>query len=154
MMSERARLNEITGNIIGAAIAVHRALGPGLLESAYEACLCDELTRRCMSVERQCSCPVVFGGRRVGRAYRVDLLVEGVVPVEVKTVAYTPSAHLAKLLSYMKLTDCRVGLLINFQVRRLVDGVHRLVNDFPEHDFQDIPARVSSPDTSPGDKEP
>ena len=152
-MTERDRLNEITGKIIGAAIAVHRVLGPGLLESAYEACLADELVRRGLAVERQCSCPVVFAGRRIGRAYRIDLRVERLVPVEVKAVAYVPAVQQSKLLSYMKLTDCRVGLLINFHVRRLVDGVQRLVNGFPGEILSGVPGRVSPCDTPPGDSQ-
>jgi len=131
-MEERERLNEITERIIGAAIAVHRALGPGLLESAYEACLVFELAERGLSVEQQKPLPLVYKGVKVECGYRLDLLVEGAVIVEVKAVDELAPIHDAQLLSYLKISGCRVALLINFNVRVLKDGLRRIVNRFPE----------------------
>src|SRR5919106_224916 len=105
------------GQIIGAAIEVHTALGPGLLESTYEACLVHELLERGMSVERQKALPVAYKGIRVDCGYRIDLLVEGQVIVELKAVARVEPIHEAQLLSYLKLSGHQVGLLINFNVR-------------------------------------
>src|SRR5579864_4536995 len=123
---ERERLNEITERIIGAAIAVHRALGPGLLESAYEACLVFELAERGLSVEQQKPLPLVYKGVKVECGYRLDLLVEGAVIVEVKAVDELAPIHDAQLLSYLKISGCRVALLINFNVRVLKDGLRRI----------------------------
>jgi len=127
MMEER--INAITQEVIGAAIAVHRTLGPGLLESAYEACLAYELTERGLAVERQKGLPVAYRGVRVDCGYRIDLLVEGLVVVELKAVEKLDSIHEAQLLSYLKLSGCRVGLLINFNVKLLKHGIRRMVND-------------------------
>lgn len=125
-------LNKITEAIIGAAIAVHRALGPGLLESAYEACLAFELSERGLSVEKQKALPVVYREVRVDCGYRVDLLVEGCVIVELKSLEKLQPIHDAQLLSYLKLSGLHVGLLINFNTKILKDGIRRLVNDLPE----------------------
>jgi GxxExxY protein len=119
----------ITGEIIGAAIAVHRELGPGLLESTYEVCLAALLVKRGFLVERQVPMPVVFQGERLEHGYRIDLLVDRQVVVEVKTVAAFEPVHLAQLVTYLKLSRCEVGLLINFNVTRLIDGVRRVLND-------------------------
>jgi GxxExxY protein len=124
----RVATNEITEQIVGAAIDVHRALGPGLLESAYETCLFYELTRRGLRVERQKAVHLVYKDLAIDCGYRVDLLVEGQVVVELKTVARIEPIHVAQVLSYLRLSGCRVGLLINFNVRRLLDGLRRLVN--------------------------
>jgi GxxExxY protein len=126
----KERLNEITEEVIGAAIAVHRALGPGLLESAYEACLAYELVQRGLVVERQKSLPVTYRDVKVDCGYRIDLLVEESVVVELKAVEELGPVHEAQLLSYLKLSGCRVGLLINFNVKVLKQGIRRLVNDF------------------------
>jgi GxxExxY protein len=127
------RLNALTERIIGAAIAVHRALGPGLLESAYEACLTFELTDSGLAVERQKPLPLVYRGVQIDCAYRMDIVVNGEVIVEVKAITRWERVHEAQMISYLKLADCRVGLLINFNVRRLVDeGIKRLVNEFPD----------------------
>ena len=126
----KERLNEITEEVIGAAIAVHRALGPGLLESAYEACLAYELVQRGLVVERQKSLPVTYRDVKVDCGYRIDLLVEESVVVEPKAVEELGPVHEAQLLSYLKLSGCRVGLLINFNVKVLKQGIRRLVNDF------------------------
>lgn len=131
-MIQGKTLNEITDQIIGAAIEVHRALGPGLLESAYEACLAFELTRRGFVVEQQQPLPVVYREVKLDCGYRLDLLVEGKVIVEVKAVKHLAPIHQAQLLSYLKLSGCRVGLLINFNVEVLKDGIRRVVNGFPE----------------------
>jgi GxxExxY protein len=123
-------LDEVTEAVIGAAIAVHRALGPGLLESTYEACLVHELSKRGFSVERQKALPVVYDGVHLDCGYRIDLLVEGRIIVELKAVEQLLPIHQAQMLSYLKLSDLRVGLLINFNVMVLKDGVKRVVNHF------------------------
>jgi len=131
-MDMKDRLNDITETVLGAAIEVHRALGPGLLESAYEACLAYELGRRGLKVEQQHPLPVVYHEVRLDCGYRVDLLVEDSVIVELKAVDKVAPIHEAQLLSYLKLSGCKVGLLINFNVKVLKDGVRRIVNDFPD----------------------
>lgn len=131
-MTEKERLNALTKSIIGAAIQVHRGLGPGLLESAYEACLAFELVELGLKVEQQKPLPVVYGGVRLDCGYRLDLLVEGEVIVEVKAINRIAPIHQAQLLSYLKLSGCKVGLLINFNVQVLKDGIRRVVNKFPD----------------------
>jgi GxxExxY protein len=120
------KLNSITKRIIGAAMAVHRELDPGLLESAYEACLAYELAERGLAVERQKALPVQYRGVKVDCGYRIDLLVEGEVIIELKTVGRLEPIHQAQLLSYLKLSGCKVGLLINFNVKVLKNGIRRL----------------------------
>ena len=119
--------NEITQAIIGAAMDVHRELGPGLLESAYEACLAYELIRRRFKVERQKTLPLKCRDVTLDCGYRIDLLVEGQVVVEVKAVEQWNPVHQAQVLSYLKLSGCRVGLIINFNVRMLKTGIKRFV---------------------------
>jgi GxxExxY protein len=119
--------SEVTGAIIGAAIEVHRALGPGLLESAYEECLCRELTLRGVPFRRQISLPVSYKGIGLPGAYRVDLLVAGLVVVEIKSVSAIEPIHEAQLLTYMRLGQWRLGLLINFNVVVLKNGIRRMV---------------------------
>lgn len=131
-MDQGKILDEITEKVIGAAIEVHTALGPGLLESAYEACLMAELVERGLQVERQKTLPVVYRSVRVGCGYRLDLLVEGVVIVEVKAVDKLAPIHDAQVISYLKMSGCRVGLLVNFNVTLLKNGLRRLVNDYPD----------------------
>ena len=131
-MTERENLNRITESIIGAAIEVHRALGPGLLESAYEACLAFELAQSGLKVEQQKPLPVVYREVKLDCGYRLDLLVEEAVIVEAKAVDRLAPIHQAQLLSYLKLSGCKVGLLINFNVKVLKDGIRRVVNDFPD----------------------
>ncbi len=131
-MSEAARLNGITEQIIGAAMEVHRALGPGLLESAYEACLVFELRQRGLKVEQQKPLPVVYKDVKLDCSYRLDMVVEDSVIVEIKAVERLNSVHDAQLLSYLKLYGCRLGLLLNFHVSILRQGIHRIVNDFPD----------------------
>jgi GxxExxY protein len=127
-VKEEAKLNKITGDIIGAAIEVHRALGPGLLESAYEACLAYELVQQGLKVEQQKPIPVVYKEIRLDCGYRLDLLVENEVIVEVKSVDELAPIHSAQLLSYLRLSGCKVGLLINFNVEILKHGIRRLAN--------------------------
>jgi len=132
MISEKERLNQITGDIISAAIEVHRALGPGLLESAYEACLAFDIAKRSYKVEQQKPLPVVYQDVRLDCGYRLDLLVNEVVIVEIKAVERLAPIHEAQLLSYLKLSHCKVGLLINFNVMMLKTGICRVVNHFPD----------------------
>jgi GxxExxY protein len=131
-MTEKENLNRITESIIGAAIKVHRALGPGLLESAYEACLAFELTQCGLTVEQQKPLPIVYCEVKLDCAYRLDLLVEKTVIVEVKAVDRLAPIHQAQLLSYLRLSGCKVGLLINFNVKILKDGLRRVVYNFPD----------------------
>jgi GxxExxY protein len=125
-------INDITEAIIGAAICLHRELGPGLLESAYEVCLAHELTERKLKIERQKALPIVYRGVELDCGYRIDLLVEKQVVVELKAVESLEPIHDAQLLSYLKLCGCEVGLLINFNVKVLKDGIRRFVNRFQE----------------------
>lgn len=121
-------LNTVSASIVDSAIAVHRELGPGLLESAYEACLAFELSERGIRVQRQVELPVVFRGHNVDAGYRLDLLVEDLVIVELKAVEQISPLHKAQLLSYLKLSSKPIGLLMNFNVRLLKDGITRLAN--------------------------
>jgi GxxExxY protein len=120
---------DCSNEIIGAAIAVHRALGPGLLESTYEACLVYELTQRGLRVERQKELPVRYQGVRLDCGYRIDLLVEDAIIVELKAVDKLEPIHEAQLLSYLKLSGIKIGLLINFNVEFLKQGIKRRVLD-------------------------
>lgn len=131
-MEEKDRLDEITNSIIGAAIDVHRALGPGLLESAYEACLAFELAELGLKIERQRPLPIVYRGVKLDYGYRIDILVEGLVVVEIKVVDRLAPIHKAQLLSYLKLSGCKVGLLLNFNVKVLKSGIVRMVNNYPD----------------------
>ncbi len=128
-MPDLHELNAITEQIIGAAIEVHRALGPGLLESAYEACLVYELVRRGLRVEQQKPLPVFYKEVHLDVGYRLDILVEGSVIIELKAVEKLLPIHEAQLLSYLKLSGCRVGLLINFNAPVLKQGIRRMVNN-------------------------
>lgn len=123
-------MNRITENIIGAGIEVHRALGPGLLESAYEACLAFEIAERGLKVECQKPLPLVYRDVILECGYRLDLLVEESVVVEIKAIDRLQPIHTAQLISYLKLSGCPVGLLINFNVKTLKDGIRRIVNNF------------------------
>ena len=121
-------VNEVSGAIVNAAMKVHSALGPGLLESAYEACLLHELNRLGLKAQAQVSLPVAYDGVKIDVGYRVDLLVEDAVIVELKAVETLLPIHQAQLLSYLKLSGKRVGLLINFNVPHLKNGLKRMVN--------------------------
>jgi len=125
------QLNAITEQIIGAAMEVHRALGPGLLESAYEARWVFELRDRGLCIDQQKPLPITYKRVRLDCGYRLDLVVADCVIVEIKAVEKLNSVHEARLLSYLKLADCRVGLLLNFHCTIPKHGIRRLVNDFP-----------------------
>jgi len=120
--------DELSNRIIGAAIEVHRVLGPGLLESAYEECLCRELTLQDVLFERQKPLPVTYKGIYLDCGYRLDILVEKLVIVELKTVEHIEPIHEAQLLTYLKLSNLWLGLLINFNVPVLKEGIRRIVN--------------------------
>jgi GxxExxY protein len=123
-------INQITGSIVDAAMKVHTALGPGLLESVYEKCLKHELTKRGFKVESQLWVPVLYDGIEIEGGYKIDLLVEAKVIVELRVVEQLLDIHKAQLLSYLKLANKPVGLLINFNVVHLRDGIRRLVNHY------------------------
>ena len=126
------RENEVSSKIIGAAIEVHKVLGPGLLESAYELSLERELQLQGLNVQRQIGLPLVYKDVKCDVGYRLDLLVENSVIVEIKSVEALNDVHLAQLLTYLKLSDCNLGLLINFNVARLKNGIRRVVNNLRE----------------------
>ena len=132
LMVEKSRdeLNHISGKIIEFAINVHKEPGPGMLEGAYEVCLVHELVRHGFEVQRQVVLPIVYQGIRLDAGYRIDLLVEGSVIVELKAVEKLHPVHEAQLLSYLRMSDLRLGLLINFNEKLLKDGVRRVVNRF------------------------
>jgi GxxExxY protein len=121
-------LNEVSGAIVDGAIQVHSSLGPGLLESAYQTCLAYELRERGLTVRNQVALPIVYKTIEMPVGYRVDLIVEESVIVEVKTVASLLPIHEAQLLTYLRLSGRRLGLLLNFHVPRMRDGIRRLVN--------------------------
>ncbi len=125
-------INEITERIIGACIEIHKQLGPGLLESAYEECLCHELALAGFKFERQKPLPVSYKSVRLDCGYRLDLVVEGKVIVELKTVDQLAPIHDAQFLTYLKLSGLTVGLLINFNVPVLKDGLKRIANKFQD----------------------
>ena len=118
---------EVTQSLIGAAMDVHAALGPGLLESAYESCLAHELTLRGLPFDRQVELPIVYKNERVDCGFRLDLLVDDVVIVELKAIDKLLPIHEAQLMTYLKLSKKRVGLLINFNVQSLRDGIIRRI---------------------------
>jgi GxxExxY protein len=121
--------NQISGQIVDAAMEVHSALGPGLLESAYQACLVYELRQRQLQVDSQVDLPINYGGVKLDVGYRIDLLVEKCVIVELKAVEKLLPIHEAQLLCYLRLSRCRLGLLINFNVLQLKDGIKRMANN-------------------------
>ncbi len=125
-------LNQISGQVVDAAMKIHTSLGPGLLESVYEVCLARELENRGFKVVRQLGLPVCYGGSRVDLGFRMDLLVNNSVVVEVKSVDALSPIHKAQLLTYLRLSDHRLGLLINFNEVHLRDGIRRLVNNLEE----------------------
>jgi GxxExxY protein len=125
-------INQLTSEIIGASIEVHRKLGPGLLESAYRRCLRRELKLRGIPYRKEYPLPLEYKGIRLEAGYRVDILVGGVVAVEVKSVQALAPIHDAQLLTYLRLGGWRVGLLINFNVVVLKDGIHRKIMGFDD----------------------
>jgi GxxExxY protein len=122
-----SQINQLTHEIIGASIEVHRQLGPGLLESAYRKCLCRELMLRRIPYKKEEPLPFEYKGIRLECGYRVDILVAGMVVVETKSVEALAPIHDAQLLTYLRLGGWRVGLLINFNVAVLKDGIHRKI---------------------------
>lgn len=126
-MSDLAELNELTRQIIGAAIEVHRRLGPGLLESAYETCLAYELQQLGLSFERQKALPLVYKEITLDQGYRIDLLVERKVIVELKVVERIAPVHEAQVLAYLRFSRCKIGLLFNFNAKLLKDGMRRFI---------------------------
>ena len=127
---ERERLDLLTERIIGFVIDVHRALGPGLLESAYEECICYEIAQAGLSFSRQTHLPVAYKKVKLDCGYRMDVVVEKSVILEVKTVERRVGIHEAQLLSYLKMSGMRVGLLMNFHVPVLKNGLKRIVNNY------------------------
>lgn len=125
---DRDELREVTGGVISAAMKVHTVLGPGLLEGAYQVCLAHELRTRGHRVRTQVPVPVRYEGLELELGYRIDLLVEEAVVVELKAVTKLLPIHQAQILSYLKLNDYRVGLLLNFHAASLRDGMQRFVN--------------------------
>jgi GxxExxY protein len=125
---EQRPLNDVTGQIVDAALRVHSKLGPGLLESAYEAALLYELRKRGLDVASQVLLPVIYDGVHIDVGYRLDLIVDERVIVEIKAVDSLNDIHRAQLLSYLKLGGFKVGLLLNFNVVRMKDGIVRMVN--------------------------
>ncbi len=127
-MGEREELNKLTEGIIGAAIEVHQNLGPGLLESAYQAALAYELNQRGYKVEQQKPLPMLYKEIKLDAGYRLDFLVNGKVIVEIKSSGGIIPIHDAQILSYLRLSGCKIGLLINFNVKLLKNGIKRFVN--------------------------
>lgn len=123
-------LNELSKIVFESGLKIHREIGPGLLESTYEKCLAYELGKRGLRVERQVTLPLKFGELIIPSAYRVDLFVERKLIIEMKTVSELTDLHLAQLLTYLKLSDCNLGLLINFNVPLFKNGVRRVVNGY------------------------
>ena len=122
-----ARLNALSGKVIDAAFAVHSTLGPGLLENVYEICLCLELKKRDLKVDRQVSLPIDYDGVRIDGGLRMEVVVDSSVIVEIKAVEEIHPVHKAQLLTYLKLTGYRLGLLVNFNVPVIRDGITRVV---------------------------
>jgi GxxExxY protein len=122
--------SELTGKIISESIRIHKSLGPGLLESAYKECLFYSLTQKGIYVQKEKPMPLEFEYVRLDCGYRLDLLVENKIVVEIKSTDAIHDVHIAQVLTYLKLSKCRVGLLINFNVPRLKDGIKRLINGY------------------------
>jgi GxxExxY protein len=134
-------INDITGMIVDAAYTVHTRLGPGLLESVYEVAVARELTKRGLKVARQVPIPIAYDGTVFDEGFRADLLVEDMVIVELKSVEELHPVHPKQLLTYLRLADKRVGLLINFNVPKIKDGIKRIVNGLPESGRPEISRR-------------
>jgi GxxExxY protein len=125
-------INQLSNKIIGAAIEVHKAIGPGLLESAYERCLCRELALRGVSFKSQVPLPLIYKGEKLDCGYQMDLVVENAVIIELKACEKIEPIHKAQLLTYLKLSDLKLGLLLNFNVPVMRDGITRIVNHLEE----------------------
>ncbi len=126
-------VNEVSAAVIGSGMEVHRRLGPGLLESAYEECLCHELTLRGLAFRRQAALPIRYKGVALDAGYRLDVVVADLLIVELKAVEALLPIHEAQLLTYLKLSGIAVGLLINFNVPILKQGIRRLVHNYQDH---------------------
>jgi GxxExxY protein len=135
-MRENDRIDEISHRIIGAAIEVHRHLGPGLLESAYQSCLTFELKQLGLKLEEQKPLPVVYKQVKLDCGYRLDMVVEDEIILEIKAVEKLIPIHEAQLLAYLRLAKKRVGLLMNFHVPVLKNGLKRIVNEFPDAEWE------------------
>jgi GxxExxY protein len=140
MPHPRAFVADITPQIIGAAIKIHRRLGPGLLESAYEACLAYELETDGFLVQRQKPVPLIYEGVKLECGFRADLVIDGQVVIEIKSKEALHPVDEAQLLSHLRLLDLRIGLLINFHVALLKDGIKRMVNKYQEPLEEDLVA--------------
>ena len=125
-------MKELGGKIIGAAVEVHRELGPGLLESTYEKCMTQELLLQGIKAERQKKLPVLYKGLEINEGYRIDILVEDRIILELKTVDSLNNLHIAQLLTYLKLSGNTLGYLLNFNVSLMKDGVRRIVNNYSD----------------------
>jgi GxxExxY protein len=123
-------IEEAAKIIVDSAIKVHRALGPGLLESAYQQCLAYELRKRGLRVDCEVTLPIVYDGQQIDAGYRVDMLVEDCIIIENKTVDQVLPIHQAQLLTYLKHRDCRLGFLLNWNVKLMRDGIKRMVNNY------------------------
>lgn len=126
-------INELSNKVIGAAIEVHKALGPGLLESAYEECLCHELTLRGVSFQRQKPLPVSYKGKHLDCGYRLDIVVEDAIILELKSCEGIEPIHKAQLMTYLRLSGMKLGLLLNFNTAVMKDEIVRMVNQLDEH---------------------
>ena len=127
------QIDRIAKEVVDAAFKVHSSLGPGLLESAYETCLAHELTKRGYRVERQKAQPVIYDGLEIKVGYRLDLLVEDLIIIELKAVEQLAPIHQAQLLTYLKLSSKQLGFLMNFNVPMIKDGIRRIANHFQTH---------------------
>lgn len=127
------RIDQIAKEVVDAAFKVHSHLGPGLLESAYEACLAHELLKRGYCIERQKGQPVIYEGLEIEVGYRLDLLVENLIIIELKAVEQLAPIHQAQLLTYLKLSNKQLGFLMNFNVPLIKDGIRRIANHFQNH---------------------
>ncbi len=126
----KEEINKLSGIILDSAIEVHKILGPGLLESVYEICLCKELDLRKIRYKRQVSLPIEYKGEKLDADYRIDILVENEIIIELKSVEIFHPVFEAQLLTYLKLADKKLGLLINFNVPNLIEGFKRMINGY------------------------
>jgi GxxExxY protein len=126
--------NELAKQVIDLCIKIHKVLGPGLLESAYEDCIAYELKQKNISFQRQVGVPLVYDGVELGEGFRADIIIEDKLIIELKSVAELQPVNFSQLLTYLRLTNLKLGLLINFGQRRMIDGIHRVVNGLPQEE--------------------
>jgi GxxExxY protein len=131
-MGNKMAINQLSSKIIGAAIEVHKIVGPGLLESTYEECLCYELDHRGLFFDRQKPLPIVYKGKKLDCGYRLDVVVENAIILELKSCDQIEPVHKAQLLTYLKLSGLKLGLLLNFNVPVMREGIVRIVNRLPK----------------------